>query len=772
MADRFILILEGGSRSGDRIPISGDRFTVGRKPGNSLILQDASVSGNHCELLKTAEGYLLRDVGSTNGTFVGGNKISLPTTIKLGDRFALGSVPMRIENESAGAVLDEISLDGALGASGDLDLIEDEPASTNVTVHTSKTTHTSGASAPSPAGYGANTHDQTLTMTSAAASAMTARTAPAMSSPAMSSPDTGAIVTDSQTLERARKAAAEQSKRGRLLVIAGATAALGALAAAGYLLFYNDNGAGPRPKAPPSVAGNLLSNTAATFEDDALAAGNSTVSNAGRGWLLRDGTFEIEGINSVGFVHSSRKVASGVRALEARLDGPSTARASSEFVNVQPGQTLQIAAHVLADRAAGILQAVFRGRGENAVRIVRCGPVAAAGTGGFARIAGEVNVPPGCNQAALSFVAAGDGGSVLFDDAEIVVSTNQSQPPVVKREIEFDGELLDGRVRKIDRNFIHSMGIVMSGMLANAPATRTRVWTAGRGPDGIELFGPPGSAGKVNLTLTASETQVLYHYKSDGLAANAALTWTLDRSYAPEMTVRGSKVAGRYRGEFTEPACEWMVFGEEMNRLKVSFEPPAAVRAVPEGGTFRLEIDLKPELKVNIQFSFDAEKRRALELEQQADAAQKENRLGESIQLRKKIIDEFPFDRALVERNEQKRDAELAKGHSLAEEVKKRVADAEFFKIPQAYRDAKDRAGKLLITYSGTDVAERAKAVIATVDKSLASTEAELGERDALRLLTIASAFDAANAKNLSGYVRDYLKKYYPGTRAAQGGGK
>ncbi|MFN0206716.1 MAG: FHA domain-containing protein [Planctomycetota bacterium] len=775
MADRFILILEGGARSGERIPISGDRFTIGRKPGNSLVLQDASVSGNHSELLKTAEGYLIRDVGSTNGTFVGGNKISLPTTIKIGDRFALGSVPMRIENEAALAAakeVDEISLDAAPASSGELDLIEDEPTGANVVTNVSAPPV---SPAPSSRTAAPKAIDQTLTMASAAASAMSVRTGGG-GTVISTGADAEPIITDSQTLDRARKAAAEQSKRGRLLIIAGGVAALGALGAAGYLLFLNDSGgAGPRPKAVRTVAGNLLSNAAASFEDDASAAG--------RGWLLRDGTYEIEGINSAGFANTSRKVASGVRAVEARLDGPSAARATSEFVNVQAGQTLQIAAHVLAERANGMLQMIFRGRGavestSGAMRIVKCGPVAhssgaGAAGGGFTRIAGDVTVPAGCTQAALSFVAAGGEGNVLFDDAEIVISPNPAAAPVMKREIEFDGELIDGRVRKIDKNFIHSMGIVMSGMLADAPAARARIWTAGRGPDGFELFGPSGSVGKVNLTLTATETQVVYSYKPAGLTGNAALTWTLDRAYAPEITVRGSKVSGRYRGEFTEPACEWMVFGEETNRLKISFEPPAAVRAVPEGNTFRLEIDLKAELKANIQFSFDAEKRRALDLEQQADAAQKDNKLGESIRLRAQIIDEFPFDRVLVERNEQKRDAELAKGQKLAAEIEKRVADAEFFKIPQAFRDARNRAEKqLLVTYSGTDVEERAKTVIASVEKSLAATEAELGERDALRLLTIASAFDAANAKNLSGYVRDYLKKYYPGTRAAQGSAK
>jgi pSer/pThr/pTyr-binding forkhead associated (FHA) protein len=53
------------------------------------------VSGRHCRLTKTAEGFLLEDLGSTNGTFVNGIRIDSITTVSPGDTITLGqSVPM------------------------------------------------------------------------------------------------------------------------------------------------------------------------------------------------------------------------------------------------------------------------------------------------------------------------------------------------------------------------------------------------------------------------------------------------------------------------------------------------------------------------------------------------------------------------------------------------------------------------------------------------------------------------------------------------------
>jgi pSer/pThr/pTyr-binding forkhead associated (FHA) protein len=54
----------------------GDRpLIVGRSPEVDIVLNDNNISRRHCEFWRTSEGVAVRDLGSTNGTFVNGHKI-------------------------------------------------------------------------------------------------------------------------------------------------------------------------------------------------------------------------------------------------------------------------------------------------------------------------------------------------------------------------------------------------------------------------------------------------------------------------------------------------------------------------------------------------------------------------------------------------------------------------------------------------------------------------------------------------------------------------
>ncbi|MDQ2077281.1 FHA domain-containing protein [Marinimicrobium sp. ABcell2] len=53
-----------------------DSLTIGRSSDNQLVIDDATVSGHHAVIEKTAEGYQIRDLDSTNGVFVNGQRVS------------------------------------------------------------------------------------------------------------------------------------------------------------------------------------------------------------------------------------------------------------------------------------------------------------------------------------------------------------------------------------------------------------------------------------------------------------------------------------------------------------------------------------------------------------------------------------------------------------------------------------------------------------------------------------------------------------------------
>jgi DNA-binding NtrC family response regulator len=69
------VIVFSGSAKGTTKPIV-DKLRIGKAPDNDLVLSDDTVSRHHCELTRTADGIHVRDLGSTNGTKVGGARIS------------------------------------------------------------------------------------------------------------------------------------------------------------------------------------------------------------------------------------------------------------------------------------------------------------------------------------------------------------------------------------------------------------------------------------------------------------------------------------------------------------------------------------------------------------------------------------------------------------------------------------------------------------------------------------------------------------------------
>ncbi len=76
-------------------PLRGT-VTLGRRPGNDMIFSDTTVSGVHCEILVEEDKVYLLDKGSTNGTYLNGQKITEKTEIHKGDVMVLGQMELKI----------------------------------------------------------------------------------------------------------------------------------------------------------------------------------------------------------------------------------------------------------------------------------------------------------------------------------------------------------------------------------------------------------------------------------------------------------------------------------------------------------------------------------------------------------------------------------------------------------------------------------------------------------------------------------------------------
>ena len=78
-----------------------EETTVGRAPNNSLRIDDDSVSAHHCIILVNGPEVIVRELGSTNGTYVGGIKVAGQRPVHSGQTVRFGSVEARIEVEAA-----------------------------------------------------------------------------------------------------------------------------------------------------------------------------------------------------------------------------------------------------------------------------------------------------------------------------------------------------------------------------------------------------------------------------------------------------------------------------------------------------------------------------------------------------------------------------------------------------------------------------------------------------------------------------------------------
>jgi transcriptional regulator with GAF, ATPase, and Fis domain len=72
---RCSLLVLSGEQKGTQCVLDGDLLRIGKNEANHLVLTDTTVSRDHCEITRDPKGYLLRDLGSTNGTLLDGAEI-------------------------------------------------------------------------------------------------------------------------------------------------------------------------------------------------------------------------------------------------------------------------------------------------------------------------------------------------------------------------------------------------------------------------------------------------------------------------------------------------------------------------------------------------------------------------------------------------------------------------------------------------------------------------------------------------------------------------
>lgn len=93
------IVVSNGPAAGHALEVER-RLVVGRDEGCDLVLEDEKVSRRHCALAPNPDGTVtLADLGSSNGTFVRGERISAPVVLRGGEEVRVGSTLLRAEAE-------------------------------------------------------------------------------------------------------------------------------------------------------------------------------------------------------------------------------------------------------------------------------------------------------------------------------------------------------------------------------------------------------------------------------------------------------------------------------------------------------------------------------------------------------------------------------------------------------------------------------------------------------------------------------------------------
>ena len=78
------------------VALDGAAVTLGRSTVASIVVDDVYVSDEHAQVMPLDDGWVVRDLGSTNGTFLNGGKVTQPTALAAGDHLRIGKTRIEV----------------------------------------------------------------------------------------------------------------------------------------------------------------------------------------------------------------------------------------------------------------------------------------------------------------------------------------------------------------------------------------------------------------------------------------------------------------------------------------------------------------------------------------------------------------------------------------------------------------------------------------------------------------------------------------------------
>ncbi len=90
------LVITSGPKEGLEIELPSEQLAIGRSSESGLVIRDDYTSTHHARLMLWNDGWVVQDLDSTNGTFLDGVRVTLPTPIPMNTPITIGTTSFEL----------------------------------------------------------------------------------------------------------------------------------------------------------------------------------------------------------------------------------------------------------------------------------------------------------------------------------------------------------------------------------------------------------------------------------------------------------------------------------------------------------------------------------------------------------------------------------------------------------------------------------------------------------------------------------------------------
>jgi len=90
------LVITSGPKEGLELSLPQEPLTIGRSSESGLVIRDDYTSTHHARLMRWSEDWMIQDLDSTNGTFLNGTRVTLPTPVPLNTPVRIGTTSFEL----------------------------------------------------------------------------------------------------------------------------------------------------------------------------------------------------------------------------------------------------------------------------------------------------------------------------------------------------------------------------------------------------------------------------------------------------------------------------------------------------------------------------------------------------------------------------------------------------------------------------------------------------------------------------------------------------